>query len=88
MEKCRGLCLRGNDGLHVGQRRVHYWTTFYICALMQEAFNENNIPVFCAQINEHTNLATNTKMDCPHCAGISYVPFWNVGVPEHAVGLL
>jgi hypothetical protein len=49
---------------------------------LQAWHRDGGKPEFCPTISEYNNLSTgSTKIDCPHCQGISYLLDWNPEIP-------
>lgn len=75
--KCDGLDLPGGIGLQVGRNRRHYFSVLAMCkdkADLQLAGVPQN---FCVNPTEQTNVATQSRIDCPHCCVIRYNVGWN-----------
>jgi hypothetical protein len=77
--KCTGRDLGPNEGVAVGNRRKHYFVSHYMCDPRLQHFQATGQPVFCEQINEHNNFV-GSKLDCPHCLGVSHVLHSNVAL--------
>jgi hypothetical protein len=81
---CSGRHLGADEGLRVGSRRKHFFTSYCLCQPRLEQYNDTGVfPGWCDTINEHTNVSTGTRIDCPVCKGTSHVLFWNVPAPAN-----
>jgi hypothetical protein len=78
--KCTGHALAPGEGVAVGNKSKHFFVSNCMCQARLQHFHATGEAVFCEQISEHSNLV-GSKLDCPHCLGISHVLHWNPGAP-------
>ena len=76
--KCIGHGLQEGEGILVGTKRKHYFSSVCMCKPRLQAYHAGGQPGFCAVVPEYTNITTGTKIDCPRCKGIAHTLYWDL----------